>query len=264
MLPFLLYTLSALSTPIPPSSTDPMAIWESVQNRDLGDRMLGRMTMVITDASGHTRSRTLVTRALKYGEGRKSIMFFESPADVRNTGLLSFDYDEGSKDDDQWLYLPSVHKSTRIASHDKSGAFMGSDFSYADMTKRDPKDYVVTMLQNSVMVQNEECWLVEAKPRTDRTRDETGYVKTHVWISKNKQMPLQIKAWVQQGKKLKYLTFSNVKKTDGIWTAHTLTAKTVRGNEIESTTQITYQELRYNDPGVYSEDFTQRRLEQGL
>ena len=61
-------------------------------------------------------------------------MIFESPSDVQNTGLLSVDYD-GAKDDDQWLYLPSLHKATRISSGDKSGSFMGTDFTYSDMTQ---------------------------------------------------------------------------------------------------------------------------------
>ena len=40
------------------------------------------------------------------------------PGDVANTGLLSIDYDDGAKDDDQWLYLPSLKKTTRISSGD--------------------------------------------------------------------------------------------------------------------------------------------------
>jgi outer membrane lipoprotein-sorting protein len=252
------------SSPVEASSTDAVAIWQAVQNRDLGDRMFARMTMVITDNSGHTRSRSLVSRALKFAEGRKSVLFFESPADVRNTALLSFDYDDGNKDDDQWLYLPSLHKATRIAASDKSGAFMGSDFSYADMTKRDPKDYTVSMLKQNVLIEGEDCWLIEAKPRNERTQNETGYIKTLVWISKTKLVPLQMKAWLQKGQKLKYLKFSNIKQVGGIWSAHTLTANTVRAGSVESSTDILYNELRYNDSHVSPEDFTQRRLEQGL
>ena len=63
-------------------------------------------------------------------------MFFLSPADVKDTGFLTYDYDEEGRDDDQWLYLPALKKTKRIASGDKSGSFMGSDFTYADMTDR--------------------------------------------------------------------------------------------------------------------------------
>ena len=51
----------------------------------------------------------------------------ETPADVKDTGFLTYDYDDESRDDDQWLYLPALKKTKRIASSDKSGSFMGSD-----------------------------------------------------------------------------------------------------------------------------------------
>ena len=74
---------------------------------------------------------------MEFDKGTRQLMMFESPADVRNTGMLSIDYKDGNKDDDQWLYLPSLNKSTRISSGDKSGSFMGTDLSYADMTRAD-------------------------------------------------------------------------------------------------------------------------------
>ena len=52
---------------------------------------------------------------------------------MKNTGFLTYDYDASGKDDDQWLYLPALGKTKRIASSDQSGAFMGSDFNYSDL-----------------------------------------------------------------------------------------------------------------------------------
>ena len=38
-------------------------------------------------------------------------------------------------------FLPALKKSKRIASSDKSGSFMGSDFNYSDMTRRNLEAY---------------------------------------------------------------------------------------------------------------------------
>ena len=111
---------------------DPESIMKEVEARASGDKSKSRLVMKIIDKDGRTRERVVQSRAMEFKEGSKQIMYFESPADIRGTGLLSIDYDDGTRDDDQWLYLPSLHKSTRISSGEKSGSFMGTDLSFSD------------------------------------------------------------------------------------------------------------------------------------
>lgn len=252
------------ATAIEPSETDAAKIMAAVEGRDTGDKMVSRMQMTIRDSAGRERVRVVQSRSMKVPGGRKQMMIFESPADVRNTALLTMDYDDGGKDDDQWLYLPSLHKSTRISSADKSGAFMGSDFSYADMTKKDPKDYEYKVSEPSAPVGGEDCWLIEARPKSEKEKRETGYVKSLVWVSKSKLVPLQSKIWVAEGKKIKLLKTDKIKKIDGIWVPHRMAVRTVRGKEVESTTVLDFLSVKLNDGSVKASDFTQRRLEQGL
>lgn len=247
-----------------PDTSDARKIMEVVESRPSGDKVMVRMQMTILDGAGNQRVRVVQSRMMHFPGGSKSLVLFESPADIRGTGLLSVDYDDGSKEDDQWLYLPSLHKATRIASGDKSGSFMGSDFSFADMTKMDASHYTYELLSKSVTVDGDECWVIESRPNTDKAKSETGYLKSQLWISKHKLMPLQIKAWVIKGKRIKYMKFEDVRLVDGIWTPHRLSAKTVSGGTAESTTVLTYSELQYNSPSVTENDFTQRRLEKGL
>lgn len=247
-----------------PDETDPRAIMTAVEERARGDKLVARLQMTIIDPSGRKRERVVRSRGMDFEGGTRQLLVFESPADVRNTGLLSVDYDDGGKTDDQWLYLPSLKKSMRIASGDKSGSFMGSDFTYADMTRADPSDYDYTLTDAKADVGGEACWLIEATPRNDRARKETGYAKTQVWISKTKLVPLQAKSWVTEGRKLKYLKFEEYKQLDGTWIAHRLSARTTRNGRPLSTTVLVFSDLKLNQPDVKADDFTQRRLEQGL
>lgn len=256
----LLYTQPSLA--VPADTTDARKIMDAVFNRDMGDKMTSRMTMTIE--AGRKRVRTLQYKAMKFDGGTKYLMIFESPADVRNTALLSLDHDDGNKDDDQWLYLPSLRKSTRISTGEKSGSFMGSDFTYSDMTKQATDQYDFQIVQQSVKIDGEDCWLIEARPRTDKAKNETGYVKSHIWVSKQKLMALQLKAWVRQGKKIKYVKFQDIKKVDGIWVAHTAAVRTTKGDSVLSTTTLQFSNVKFNDPGIQDADFTQGRLAQGL
>ena len=112
-------------------------VMEKVINRDNGDHKTADMEMVLIDKNGSKRTRKIQAYSREFDEGRYSILFFLEPADVKNTGFLTLDYKEAKKDDDQWLYLPALRKTKRIAGSDQSGSFMGSDFNYSDMTEAD-------------------------------------------------------------------------------------------------------------------------------
>lgn len=269
MRPFLVVVLAFLFlavhayAQIPSSSTDPRAVMEASYRLDAGDRLVARVRMTITDAQGRSRVREVVLRAMELQGGRKTLMLFESPADVRNTGLLSIDHDEGSRRDEQWLYLPSLHRSTRIAASRRSGSFVGSDFSFADLTAADPDEYELRMVQAEVAVNGEPCWRIEATPRTPAVREETGYEKIEVWISKRSLLAIRTKATMGQGR-AKYVALEDVRRVDGIWTAHRVVARTVRNDQLESQTVLERRDVRYGDPSVTEADFTVQRLERGL
>ena len=247
---------------------DPRSIMNEVEARVNGDKSKNRLVMKIIDKDGRTRERVVQSRGLDFPGGTKQLMYFESPADIRGTGLLSVDYDDGERDDDQWLYLPSLHKSTRISSGEKSGSFMGTDLSFSDMTSADPDHYDYKILKDSVKIKlgdaPEECWVIESRPKTEKAKSETGYVKSQVWVSKEKMMPVQIKSFIRKGKKIKYIQFKNIKQVDGLWTAHTIVARTTRGKSVESTTILQFSEMSYNNQDVTADLFVQSRLERGL
>lgn len=250
---------------VPADSTDAAAVMAAVEDRAEGDRISGRLTMTLIDKSGRQRQRVVRSWTRQFDGGTRQLMIFEGPADVANTGLLSIDYDAGDRDDDQWLFLPSLHKSTRISSGEKSGSFMGTDLSYADMTRADPKHYAYTMVDANATVDGEAAWLIESRPTSARAKDETGYLKSHLWISKSKLVPLQVKAWVIKGKRLKYIKFDDVKQLGEAWVPHKISARTVdKDGKPESTTVLQFSELKHDDPAVTDELFTERRLEQGL
>ncbi len=249
---------------ISPTSTDARAIMKAVEGRSTGDKLVTRVQMTIIDRKNRKRVRVIRSRSMDFAGGSKQLTIIESPADVRNLAVLGIDYKDGNKDDDQWLYLPSQHKSTRISSSGKSGSFMGSDFTYSDMTRRDPSQYDYKVIEASIKVDGDDCWKIEAKPKTTKERRETGYVKTILWVSKTKLLPLKSMMLVRAGKKTKIIRMRNIKKIDGTWMPHLMTASVGRNKRRESTTVLKFLTVRLNDPSVKDSDFTQRRLEKGL
>jgi outer membrane lipoprotein-sorting protein len=149
-------------------------IAKQVDERDEGDKSISTMEMTLIDKQGNNRVRKMKSYTMDKGEDTQSVIFFMSPADVRNTAFLTYDYDDSSKDDDQWLYLPALKKTKRIASSDKSSSFMGSDFTYSDMTSREIDDYTYRIAKETT-VRDHKVWVMESIPKTQKTIDETGW-----------------------------------------------------------------------------------------
>ena len=97
-----------------------LQIIENVYNRETGNDMQGDLTMVLINSRGAQRVREIKQFIKDFGEMEKKIMFFVSPADVRNTSFMSWSYETAGKDDDQWIYLPALKKVKRISNDSKS------------------------------------------------------------------------------------------------------------------------------------------------
>ena len=99
-------------------------IIENVYNRPTGNDQKAELTMSLINSRGDKRVRSIQQFTKDFGDMEKKIMFFKSPADVRNTSFMNWSYDSESRDDDQWIYLPALKKVKRISSDSKSDYFL--------------------------------------------------------------------------------------------------------------------------------------------
>ncbi len=259
-----LATGAALLAPqaAPADSLTGRQVMELVDARDDGDRSTLDMTMVLIDKSGSQRKRTIRSFRMDKGEDTHNIMFFLDPADVKDTGFLTYDYDEYEKDDDQWLYLPALKKTKRIASGDKSGSFMGSDFSYADLTERKLDAYDYVLLKEGDL-DGVPVWIVQATPNNEKEIKETGYTKQIVFVRKDNHVVVRAKSWMKKGRRTKYLEVKKLEKIDGIWTAIEMHMTTKQGTKTLHKTVLLSHNVRYNQK-MGDSLFSVRMLEKGL
>jgi hypothetical protein len=237
-------------------------IMDLVDARDDGDNSIQDMQMILIDKNSNRRERTIRSMSRDVGEDIETIMFFLSPADVRDTGFLTFDYDDDQKDDDQWLYLPALKKTKRIASSDKSGSFMGSDFTYADMTDRKLDNYAYTLMKETA-VDGVPVWQVESIPNTDNEIDETGYTKSVQFVRQDNYVVIRSVSWVKKGKRLKYMDVKKLEKIDGIWVPTEIHMTTKKGKATLHKTILKAHNVRFNQD-LDEDIFSVRKLEKGL
>ena len=141
-------------------------------------------TLTIIDKKGRKRLRKMTQASKIYNNGdvEKRIIKFLEPADVLGTGLLTFDYK--NKNDDMWLYMPALRKTRRIVSSEKSKSFMGSEFSYSDLTPPKMDDFSFKLLPDEE-IDGVDCYKIEMLPNNDLIADENGFSKKLSWFGKN-------------------------------------------------------------------------------
>jgi hypothetical protein len=243
---------------------DPKAreIMEKVDAREDGDNQTADMEMVLIDKGGKERFRVIRTFSKDMNADTFRLMFFSSPADVKHTGFLTYDYDDPERDDEQWLYLPALKKTKRIASSDKSGSFMGSDLNYSDMTSRNLEDYNFTM-KDELDVNGHPAWLIESIPRTKKVIKETGYSKSLLFIRQDNFYVIRAIHWVDDGGYLKYVDVKNLEQIDGIWIGTEMHVFKKKGKSVVHRTELRWKNIQFNQ-NLEEELFTIRRLEKGL
>jgi hypothetical protein len=238
------------------------AIMEKVDARDDGDNQTSDMEMILIDKRGKKRVRRLGIFSKDKGEDTLRLMFFLEPADVKDTAFLTWDYDDPDKDDDQWLYLPALRKTKRIASTDKSGSFMGSDLNYSDMTDRNLEDYDFT-LKKEMDVKGVKAWLIESIPRSKKVIKETGYKKSLIFVRQDNYVVIRAVNWVKDGGYLKYVDVRRLELIDGIWVATETHVTKKKNKKTAHKTILKFNNVKFNQKLDF-EFFTIRRMEKGL
>jgi hypothetical protein len=235
---------------------------EKGEARDDGDNMTSDMFMVLIDKNGKKRKKEFKNFSKDFGKDEKRIMFVRKPADIYNTGFLTFDYDDAQKDDDQWLFLPALGKTKRIASQDKSLSFMGSDLNYSDMTTKDTNDYNYGFLKE-IAINGQKVWLIQSNPKTKKIADETGYKQSILAVRQDNYMVIKAKMHINDSTDIKYMSVKKIKKIDGIWVALKNHIVKKQGKRVIHQTFLQQTNVKFNQ-NLNVNFFTIRQLEKGI
>ena len=156
------------------------------------------------------RSRIILNRTvddLDY----KDIVTFTHPKNVKGLSVLSWTYLTPGKDQDVWLWLPSLRKIRRISQSEGDDSFMGSDFTYEEAVSRKWGDETYTLLGEENFPGKESmhngktyykdipCYVIEARPK----RENWYYSKRKVYLEKSTAFRIHDSYYDQMGRNQK-------------------------------------------------------------
>jgi len=184
-----------------------------------------KMKMTLINANHQKRERSMNMIILEKESGNKSLMTFLSPADVKGTKFLN--YEHINKDDDQWLYLPALKRVKRIASKNKSGSFMGSEFSYEDLSSFSVKKYIFSGEAKEVILNGKKYYVGKRIPMSKNS----GYTKQVSWVDAKTFLIKKVDYYDRKRELLKTAVFDDYKKIKGVWRVGTMTMTNHQNNK---------------------------------
>ncbi|WP_396588548.1 outer membrane lipoprotein-sorting protein [Bermanella sp. R86510] len=254
--------LSILLLTVSTSAFASMSGLEIMKNNDQQrkvDDEKSTVLMTLTNKQGQNREREVVITTKTDDTGlQSSIVKFEAPSNVSGTGLLTIE--NANAEDDQWLYLPALKRSRRISASNQSDSFMGTDFSFEDLSPEDLNDFEYKRLDDET-INGEENYKIKATPKNESILKDSGYSYRVLWVRKKDFIVSQIHYFDKNGQHSKTLTALDIQPIDGsgVSRAQLVTMKTHQTNH---QTELKYNNFAINQ-GISQQLFSMRSLERG-
>lgn len=241
-----------------------------VENRDNGRDGRFQLKMRLFDRQQRVRERelTMVTLRGQAGarqagakrasavSGDRILVRFTYPNDIKGTAFLAWQHPDA--EDERFLYLPALGRVRRIAGAEAQDNFVGSDFTYEDISGREFDDYTYAMVeQNGTWTapdsQRVPVYRIESRVRDPRAR----FPRAVSTIRKDNFVVVYADIYNRRDERQKVYEVRRLDQVQGIWTL----TDVVMTNIIERTrTELAMTAAEYN-VGLKESDFTRRELE---
>ena len=167
-----------------------------------------RVRMVLIEADGKKKERAMDVIGRQKDGRFQTVLRFLSPEDIAGTAFLMLE--KGGDASEQYIYLPGIKRTRRIAGRERDGSFMGSDFSYADMQPPEADSATHKKLPDENLG-SDACYVLESTPKPGTS----NYGKLMVWARKSDYIALRTRFYDRSGKLLKTLYVRRVKPFEG-------------------------------------------------
>jgi len=168
-----------------------------------------KLRMVLVDAKGSKSERSLEVLGRRHDGLLETVVRFLSPQDVAGTAFLMKAKSGGGSE--QHIYLPGLKRTRRIVGREREGSFMGSDFTYADLSTKEDKDAKHKKLPDE-KVGSDDTYVIDSTPGTV---EAGGYSKVRAWVRKTDFVALRTKFFDASGKVQKTLYVRRIKDLEG-------------------------------------------------
>jgi hypothetical protein len=211
---------------------------------------IAQVDMQITDKRGKSRERrfSMLRKDIEDGGEQRYFVYFQRPRDVQRTTFMV--WKDPSADDARWIYIPALDLVKPISANDKRSSFVGSDFSYEDVSGRHWSEDEHELLREDVL-DGHPVYVIQSTPKSD-----DGFATKLSFVDRERMLPLREEYRDDKGELIKLFEAVEIKDIDGILT---ITKRRMSTPPKGSATEITFESIRY-DVGIDADLFGERTL----
>ena len=224
-------------------------VMENAKRSNSSDTQVSEVHLLLIDKKGKEQERAIKIWALQ-GKKDKSLTRFTKPKKVAGVGFLVVAEGGGSQ---RWLYMPKSKKTRMIAEGDKDKPFMGTDFTYYDLSPHDIENESFDAVVDGE-AGGHPCYVVRGRSKTPEKSlygDVVKYVRKDNWV------PIKVEFYDKKKELLKVSHVLDLKKVAGNWTPMKVEMHNVQSNHKTVMTKVEY------DTDIPDRYFTKTHLEKG-
>jgi hypothetical protein len=247
-----------------PTGETAESVARKAENRDVGRDGRFELKMRLFDRQQRVRERDLTILTMRprpagtatAGSGDRVLIRFTYPNDIRDTAFLVWEHPGG--EDERFLYLPALGRVRRIAGAETQDSFVGSDFTYEDISGREFDDYTYAMVEADAIWTAPDGQRAPAYRIESRARDaQARFPRVVSTIRKDNFVVVHADIYNRRDERQKIYDVRRLEQIQSIWTL----SEIVMTNAVEQTrTELTTKSVRYNT-GLKEADFSRRELE---
>jgi len=235
------------------NAQDALSIVTASRNRIKSETIRSVSRMVRT-ARNSTTEFTILQLSKDGPYGSRTVIVFRSPQNVAGAWFLNMDNASGGTD--QHVYLPEEGRSRRISASRSGESFMGTDFSYDDISfiDRDASLDTHTVLREENF-NGRQCYVIQSIPKDSSFK----YSKMVSWIEKERYLSYKVELYNDKGVLVKVMEMSDFRDKQGRLTPMQTKISTVGAG---TSTTIYLENIEY-DSRIPDEVFDTRYLDTG-
>lgn len=194
---------------------DGLWVMKKVDERYEGDDVQEDLLLTLEKTSFKEKNpQVLNVRWLRKDRGRSDALVVHFVAPLYAQGVTLNMEIKPYLDDERFLYLPKANLIRRIHAKDQHTNFMGTDFSYYDLSEREPDEENHKLLRIEAL-DGALCYVVETTPKESAL---DGYSKKLFWVDKDRFTKVRIQYFNRAGKLWKQYDPQDWRQLQGIWT----------------------------------------------
>ncbi len=253
-----------VGSPLVPQTETAEWVARQADQRDVGKDGSFQLKMRLYDRQQRVRERDLTIKTMRATaggtksvvDGDRMLIRFSYPNDIKGTAFLVWEHP--AAEDERFLYLPALGRVRRITGAEAQDNFVGSDFTYEDISGRELDDYTYTMVEQNASWSGSEGKSVAAYRIESRAKDaQARFPRIVSTIRKDNFVVVHADIYNRRNERQKVYEVRKLDLVQSIWT---LSNVSMTDASAKTHTDLSLTSVRYN-LGLKEGDFSRRELE---